>query len=162
VTPRFMNRSGRIVAVLCCIAACSASGELRAQRVDSTRAGVKRKQADTTVKADSTRKPQKAVAVRDSTKPPLSPGRAFLYPFALPGLAQSRLDRGTAGAVYYTYESLSWTMLAKSLYDLRIAKAHAADTIVTAYKVDSKGVPILSKGNPVRADSGLRNRYAGN
>ena len=141
---------------------------LEAQQADSTRAGIrKRPSRDTTFNADSVSKIAPPVSrvrrtARDSTSPPLSPGKAFLVSLALPGLAQAKLDRGSAGNVYFLYEALSWTMLSKSAYDLHVAKRHRNDAIVTAYKTNTDGTPVRDTlGNPILADT-LRNRYGGN
>jgi hypothetical protein len=80
----------------------------------------------------------------DSLRPPLSPGRAFLYSFAFPGLAQSRLQRHTAGAVYFTVEAVAIAMLTKTLNDLRVARAHQKDVVIGRYQVDAAtGLPVV-------------------
>jgi len=101
-------------------------------------------------------------AARDSLQPPLSPGRAFLYSFALPGVGQSKLRRHAAGAIYVTVEAMSVAMVAKSANELRIAKAHAHDVTVNSYQTDPvTGAPrVDAAGNYVNADT-VRNRYAG-
>jgi hypothetical protein len=115
--------------------------------------------------ADSMRvplRPQQAVPtpVEDSTRPPLSPGRAFLYSFLLPGLGQSRLERHMAGTLYFTVEAVALGMLTKSANDLRIARAHQAHAVVNRYRVDpTTGAPILVDGAPVAEDS-VRSRYS--
>lgn len=134
-----------------------------AQQADSARAGVQ-------ARADSTPTPvpaegkgsaaRRAPAARDSLAPPVSPGRAFLLSLAVPGLGQSRLNRPTAGAVYFTAEAIWLAMLGKAAHDLRVAKAHAADVIVASYKVDpATGKPIIVNGKYVPLDT-LRSRYA--
>jgi hypothetical protein len=79
----------------------------------------------------------------DSLKPPLSPGRAFLYSFALPGLGQGRLQHHAAGAIYFTVEAVAIAMLTKTGNDLRIARAHLNDHVINSWQTDpSTGAPI--------------------
>ncbi|MBK6305484.1 MAG: hypothetical protein IPF47_07115 [Gemmatimonadetes bacterium] len=81
---------------------------------------------------------------RDSLAAPVSPGKAFLLSLALPGLGQSRLNRPTAGGVYFATEAVWLAMLGKSANDLRVAKAHAQDVIVNEYSVDAAtGAPVI-------------------
>ena len=135
--------------------------QLHAQQVDSAKAGL-RPSTDTT--APPRRRPAAAPprrpAVRDSLSAPVSPGKAFLFSLALPGLGQSKLNRPTAGAVYFTAEAVWLAMLAKSANDLRVAKAFAKDVIVNTYDVDpATGKPIIRDGKYVVKDT-VRNRYA--
>lgn len=130
---------------LLCIATGSPAG---AQHADSTVAGPRKPPETRLIPATS--------VVRDTTKPPISPGRAFLSSLFIPGLGQSRLHRAGGGAVYFTFEALAAVMATKALYDLRLAKEHAADTIVAFYKTE-----VDAKGAPVPGDA-IRNRYAGN
>ena len=82
------------------------------------------------VTADTTRRDTTRVApplatttqAPDSLKPPVSPGKAFLNSFFVPGLGQSRLDRQVPGAIFVGLEITSIVMLAKTYNDLRIAK----------------------------------------
>jgi len=98
---------------------------------------------------------------RDSIRPPLSPGRAFLYSFVLPGLGQARLQRHAAGAVYSGFEALALAMAVKSAGDLRVARAHAHDVLIGHYQVDETGSPkVDTSGRFIPADT-VRNRYAG-
>lgn len=83
----------------------------------------------------------------DSLRPPLSPGRAFLHSFLLPGLGQARLRRQVPGAVYATLEAISFAMLYKTRNELRIAKARARDRVVSTWQVDPvTGAPVLDAG----------------
>jgi hypothetical protein len=93
-----------------------ASRSLRAQRADSARAGVVRTVAD----SNRAKLP----------KPPLSPRRAFLYSFALPGYSQSVLNRPTAGALFVLTESIALVMLRESAADLREARRFRTDSLV--------------------------------
>ncbi|ODT00890.1 MAG: hypothetical protein ABS52_17760 [Gemmatimonadetes bacterium SCN 70-22] len=137
--------------------------DANAQQADSARAGVR-------APGDSAAAPRRgegrgtagrrAPATRDSLAPPVSPGRAFLLSLAVPGLGQSRLNRPTAGAVYFTAEAVWLAMLGKAAHDLQVAKAHANDVIVASYKVDpATGKPIIVNGKYVPLDT-LRSRYA--
>ena len=96
----------------------------------------------------------------DSIKPPISPGRAFLYSFALPGLGQARLERHLAGAIYVTVEAVAIGMAIKASTDLDIASEHQGDVIVNRYQTDpATGAPIVDQnGNFLPADT-VHNRY---
>ncbi|MBV6521367.1 MAG: hypothetical protein MNPFHGCM_01502 [Gemmatimonadaceae bacterium] len=118
---------------------------LASQQADSIAAGPRRIPQATAQ--------QSRLVARDSTKPPISPGRAFLYSLALPGLGQSRLQRAGAGAFYFFFEGLSTAMATKAIYDLRIAREHRHDAIAAAYTTNANGEPVVSDT--------LRNRYAG-
>ena len=145
----FANSVLRQLTIALLSVVCAAvPSRVEAQRADSTVAGPRRIPAP----APAQQKP----VVRDSTMPPVSPGRAFLYSLALPGLGQSRLERAGSGAVYVLFEGFSAAMATKALYDLRIAKEHRHDQIVTEYKNGE----LDAKGSAVPVDT-LRNRYAG-
>jgi len=130
-----------------------------AQQRDSARVGARRPPVtDTTKKLGAeTKKP--AAAVPDSEKPPISPRRAFLYSFMVPGYGQSVLDRPIAGAMFFGAE-VTWLALAtKSAFDLRYARAHKRDSLVVTYSLDSAGVKVDSLGRLVGATY-APNRYA--
>jgi len=120
------------------------------------------------VTADTTRRDTARVApplatttqVPDSLKPPVSPGKAFLNSFFVPGLGQSRLDRQVPGAIFVGIEVTSIVMLAKTYNDLRIAKAQSADAVVNRYRIDpATGGPVLDdKGQLVPLDT-VPNRF---
>lgn len=96
----------------------------------------------------------------DSLRPPLSPGRAFLYSFLLPGLGQSRLQRHMAGTLYFAVEAVSVALLTKTSNDLRVAKANVGNAVVAGYQLDANGVPIRDQtGAFVPVDS-VRSRYS--
>jgi hypothetical protein len=97
-------------------ATLAGSRSASAQRADSARVGARPPTADTTRKA--------------LPKPPLSPRRAFLYSLALPGYAQSVLNRPTAGAIFVVTESIALAMLRESAADLRQARRFATDSLV--------------------------------
>ena len=151
-----MKRALPHVAALC--AALLGSLQLHAQQVDSAKAGI-RTRADTNSSRPAAPPPRKPV-VRDSLSAPVSPGKAFLFSLALPGLGQSKLNRPTAGAVYFAAEAVWLAMLAKSANDLRVAKAFAKEVVVNTYDVDPlTGKPIIRDGKYVVKDT-VRNRYA--
>ena len=85
--------------------------------------------------------PPSIVVPRTTSAPPLTPRRAFLYSLAIPGSAQSILDRPGAGALFVGVEVGSLVMLAKSLHDLRVAKA-MGDSIVVGFTNDATRTPI--------------------
>jgi hypothetical protein len=93
-----------------------AAQSVHAQRADSARAGATR--------------PARDSARAALPKPPLSPRRAFLYSLALPGYAQSVLNRPTAGALFVLTESIALVMLRESSADLRQAKRFLTDSLV--------------------------------
>lgn len=95
----------------------------------------------------------------DSLQPPLSPGRAFLYSLALPGLGQSRLRRHMPGTLYFAIEAVAVAMLLKSANDLRVARAGREHEVINAYQVDANGAPIIDgSGQFVPLDT-ARSRY---
>ena len=65
--------------------------------------------------------------------PPITPRRAFLYSLAAPGSAQSILSRPTAGSIFVAAEAGTLAMIAKSLNDLRAARAIAHDSVIFRY-----------------------------
>ena len=119
----------------------------QAQQVDSARAGARRR-------------PPAATAAPDTAKPPISPKRAFFYSVLVPGYGQSVLDRPIAGTVFFGAE-IAWIALAtKAAFDLRFARAHKADSLVTSYSFDTDGkVKVDSLGRLVGATY-APNRYA--
>ena len=151
---------GLIVSAMCFL--LGSAKTVAAQQADSARAGV-RTTSDSTptgVVRGVAPSRRRAKAARDSLEAPVSPGKAFLLSLALPGLGQSRLDRPTAGAVYFVAEALSLAMLGKSAHDLRIAKEHLSDVTVNSYAVDpTTGKPQIVDGKYVAKDTS-RSRYA--
>jgi hypothetical protein len=99
-------------------------------------------------------------AAPDTEKPPISPKRAFFYSVLVPGYGQSVLDRPIAGGFFFGAE-VAWIALAtKSAFDLRFARAHERDSLVTTYAVDDSGrVKVDSLGRLVGATF-APNRYA--
>ena len=121
---------------------------VEAQRVDTTRI-VPRPPA-----------PVVLPAPRDSARPPISPKRAVLYSFLLPGYGQSVLDRPIAGVLFFGAEVTWIAMATKSAADLRFARAHRRDSVVVTYELDDNGrVELDSLGRPIGATF-APNRYA--
>ena len=58
----------------------------------------------------------------DSLTPPISPRRAFLYSFLVPGYAQSVLGRHKAGAAFLLVEAISLAMIRESAADVHEAR----------------------------------------
>jgi len=100
---------------------------LQAQRIDSTRVTPKLPVIDT---------------VAANVKPPLSPRRAFLYSLAAPGLAQSRLGRPVAGAIFVFTESIAIAMLRESAAELRQARSFRTDSLVSIGNDPITGEPV--------------------
>ncbi|HEX6133121.1 MAG TPA: hypothetical protein VFZ24_04020, partial [Longimicrobiales bacterium] len=75
-------------------------------------------------------------------RPPISPRRAFLSSLLFPGAGQAALRRPVSGTVYATSEMMALFMIAKSVEDLRLAKA-APDSVITGYEVDESGNIII-------------------
>jgi hypothetical protein len=97
-------------------------GALSAQGADSARTALR----DTTGRGP---RPRTAPALPSRFTPPLTPRRAFLYSSMLPGLGQSRLDRGSSGALFAAVELSALVMLRRSNADLREARQLRTDTL---------------------------------
>jgi hypothetical protein len=105
-------------------------------------------------------KPAAAAPARDSSardKPPISPGRAFLYSALIPGLGQAALNRKYTGAAFFFVEAFSLSLLHRSADDLRVAKAFAGDSVPLRYDIDpatgiarrnGNGDPIVAQWQP--------------
>ena len=72
--------------------------------------------------------------------PPLTPKRAFVYSALLPGFGQSRLDRGTSGALFASIELAAVVMMRRSQMDLREARRYQIDTLSNQYVVAGDSV----------------------
>lgn len=72
--------------------------------------------------------------------PPLTPKKAFLYSALLPGFGQSRLDRGTSGALFASIELAAIVMMRRSQMDLREARRYQIDTLPDRYLVSGDSV----------------------
>jgi hypothetical protein len=122
------RRLARGIAIACSVgASLVVASPATAQRADSARAGARPPARDSTRKA--------------LPKPPLSPRRAFLYSLALPGYAQSVLNRPTAGAIFVVTESIALAMLRESAADLRQARRFATDSLIVVGYSET-GTPI--------------------
>ena len=97
-------------------------------------------------------------------KPPLTPRRAFLYSLAAPGTGQSILGRPTASAIFVAAEAGTLGMIAKSINDLRAARALASDSVVSRYVTsagDTVPHPVYTKtAGALRAGSRIPARRA--
>jgi hypothetical protein len=71
--------------------------------------------------------------------PPITPRRAFVYSAVLPGLGQSRLDRGSSGALFAAMELSAMVMVRRSSADLREARRYQVDTLPGNFTVGSNG-----------------------
>jgi len=77
---------------------------------------------------------------RGQFTPPLTPKRAFLYSSLLPGYGQSRLDRGTSGALFASIELAAIVMVRRTQMDLREARRYQIDTLPNQYLVAGDSV----------------------
>jgi hypothetical protein len=76
--------------------------------------------------------------------PPLTPKRAFLFSALLPGFGQSRLDRGTSGALFASIELAAVVMIRRSQLDLREARRYQIDTLPDQYV--TSGASVVKNG----------------
>src|SRR5690606_29757956 len=67
-------------------------------------------------------------------EPPITPARAFLTSLLVPGLAQTRLNRPNAAALFTAAEVLSVGMLTKSLYDFSVSRNFESDSLPLSYQ----------------------------
>jgi hypothetical protein len=104
-----------------------------AQRPDTTR------RADTThrVRVDTT-----VASTADSLKPPITPRRAMLYSFLIPGYSQTVLGRRKAAAAFLFVEAMCISMIRESAADVHEARRTVNDTIVVSYSPN--GTPIVA------------------
>ena len=103
-----------------------------------------------------------AVTMDTAPRPPISPRRAFLYSLAVPGSAQTILDRPRTAAFFVTIEALSLTLVRKSANDLREAKRYARDSVVATYQVDpATGIALRDSSGALIPATYLPNRFAG-
>ena len=137
--------------IMCAAGVLGVSARLAmAQAVDSTR-----------VRADSAQAPAVSVVpvgatgTRSRFTPPLTPRRAFLYSAALPGLGQSRLDRGSSGALFAAVELSALVMVRRSAADLREARRFRNDTLYTSFTVGADGKLTPVTPIPGRNDADL-------
>ena len=131
---------------------------LGAQQLDSVRAGLRRPAAG---EAPDRRAPTVIPAATDSVlTPPISPRRAFLYSFVLPGAGQAKLDRGYAGGMFFLIEATAIALAHRSAEDLRVARAFRDDSVPLRYDVNpTTGLAVLdAEGNP-RVSQWSSSRY---
>ncbi len=105
------------------------------------------------VRGDTTKAAAPVRRARAVTRlaPPLSPRRAFLYSFVLPGFGQSRLDRGTSGALFASVELAAFVMVRRSTSDLREVQRYRIDTLPSDFVV---------AGDTLTKTGGFTNRYS--
>lgn len=99
-----------------------------AQQLDSVRIKAK----PDSVRARAPRAP----ALLTRLTPPITPKRAFLFSLALPGLGQSRLDRGVSGALFSAVELSALAMVRQATVDLREARRYLGDSLPVTFTVD--------------------------
>jgi hypothetical protein len=110
-------------------------------------------------------RPSPSLAVpKPAGAPPITPRRAFLYSLAFPGTGQSILSRPTAGSIFAAAEAGTLAMIAKSVYDLRAARAIVNDSVVYSYTAPTDGsapAPIYHRtAGALRAQSRIPARRA--
>jgi hypothetical protein len=110
-------------------------------------------------------RPSPSLAVpKPAGAPPLTPRRAFLYSLFAPGSAQSILGRPTAGSIFVAAEAGTFAMIAKSVNDLRAARAIVHDSVVSGYRVPAGGTVPLAvyrrTAGALRAESRIPARRA--
>jgi hypothetical protein len=95
-------------------------------------------------------------------RPPITPRRAFLYSLAVPGSAQTILDRPRTAAFFVTIEALALTMARKSSNDLREARRFARDSVVATYVIDpATGIAQRDSTGALIPATYLPNRFGG-
>ncbi len=131
-----------------------------AQPAEGARAGVTRPAEDSAQAARRTSRTAPRIVREepalpgDTARPPVTPGRAFLYSFLVPGAGQAKLDRRTAGGMFFLIEVSALTLVHRSAEDLRIARRFAGDSVPFRYQVNGvTGQPVLdADGAPVVAE----------
>jgi hypothetical protein len=86
----------------------------------------------------------RSIVPNDSLVPPLTPRRAFVYSFLLPGYSQSVLGRHKAASGFMFVEAVAVAMIRESAADLHEARRFENDTLVLSY--DQSGVPTTKVG----------------
>jgi hypothetical protein len=122
------------------VAALLSAGVVQAQQQDSTKAGIPRRHPQ-----------QRPIVPRDSiAKPPIPPGRAFLYSLLVPGLGQAKLDRPTLAAMFFTIEVVSIVQARQAAIDLAYAHRHHGDSATSRDSVINGVVQIdTATGRPI-------------
>lgn len=109
-----------------------------AQATDTTRARVAGDSAKVPTTRPATSRPVGTVVGRFT--PPITPRRAFVYSAMLPGFGQSKLDRGSSGALFAAVELAALVMVRRSFADLREARRFRADSLPSNFTVDGDTV----------------------
>lgn len=137
-----MSRRSLIACVigLCALGAPFTAG---AQRTDSTARAV----------------PVALTLSNDSLTPPISPKRAFVYSFLVPGSGQGILRRHKAAATFLFVEAVSLAMIRESGADVHEARRTQNDSIVVSY-VDESGNSNIVKSAPRFDDVYVHTRAA--
>jgi len=99
------------------------------------------------------------VQAADSLKPPISPRRAFLYSFLMPGSAQSILGRHKAATGFLLLEAIGVSMIRESAADAHEARRMATDTIIVSW-VDPSGALQKTATPPPFSSNEVRTRDA--
>ena len=122
-------------------------------RADSLRADSLRADSLRAARADTVRRiPRRLPVVRA----PLSPRRAFLYSALVPGLAQSRLERATSGALFATVEMASIAMLRRSQADVKEVRRQDVSPIPGNFTVNpATGEVTAGADVPPRFEEGI-------
>ena len=111
--PDPVRHSLALLSLVACLAFTPAA--VGAQRVDSSRVAPRGAPVDT---------------AKSIVRPPLSPRRAFLYSFLVPGYGQSVLRRPGAGAIFVLTEAIAIAMLRESRADLAEARTLKRDSLI--------------------------------
>ena len=149
--------------VLIVLATCAVTS-LPAQQADSARAGVSRDAPRPPLAPLASQRAQPAPVARPDSEPqpPISPRRAFLYSFVLPGAGQAKLDRAYAGGLFFLVEATGLTLLHRSAEDLRIARSFRGDSVPLRFQQDqvtgiiardASGKPLVAEWAVSRYDS---------
>lgn len=128
-----------LAGVVLALAMAMRPSPVAAQQQDSATAGITPRQHRAPVPHDSV------------PKPPIPPGRAFLYSLALPGLGQAKLDRPTLAAFFFTIEVVSVLQARQASVDLAYAHRHHGDTVTLRDSVINGTVVKDSTGKPLAA-----------
>jgi hypothetical protein len=96
---------------------------------------------------------------RDSLVPPISPRRAFLYSFLVPGSGQSILGRHKAAAAFLFVEAVCLAMIRESGADVHEARRSSGDSVIVSY-IDAVGNPAVFKTAPRFSGTEVHTREA--
>lgn len=137
-------------ALVAAVLVVGASSPVRAQQLDSARAGIARPVGAGTVPPAV----EASIAAPDTLQPPISPRRAFFASLLVPGAGQAKLDRGYAGAMFFFIEMSAIALAHRSAEDLRIARRFSRDSVPLRYQLDAvTGQPVRdANGDPTVAE----------